>query len=86
MNINPSSLDIAYCFLHQKLQVYAHSTMSWQRDDIEVAIEDYVKQMNVDLYRSLAGERTDFLLDHGRFEADLREAITRLEERMQNNL
>ncbi len=77
------SSDIAYCFFHQKLQVYAHSTMEWQRDDIEQAIADYVQQMDPALYEWLS--RTagcdDFLLTHSRFQQDLTTAVTLLENR-----
>lgn len=75
-----SALQIAYSFFHQKLQVYAHSTMAWQRDDIEVAIADYAAQMNPELYRSLAGGRQDFLISHSRFEEDLEAAVGQLEK------
>ena len=75
-----SALQIAYAFFHQKLQVYAHSTMAWQRDDIEVAIADYVGQMNKELYRLLAGGRQDYLITHSRFEEDLRTAVEQLEK------
>lgn len=71
--------DIAYSFLHQKLQVYAHSTMDWQRDDIEVAVGCYAEQMNRTLYNSLANGREDYLLSHEHFEADLRHAVECLE-------
>ena len=68
-------VDITYCFLHQKLQVYAHSALEWQRDDIEMAVADFVSQMNSDLYKELAGETPDFLQTHSRFETDLKHAV-----------
>ena len=77
------SSDIAYCFFHQKLQVYAHSTMEWQRDDIEQAIADYVQQMDPALYDWLSQTAgcDDFLLTHSRFQQDLTTAVTLLENR-----
>ena len=53
--------------------------MEWQRDDIELAVADYVSQMNSELYKSLAGDRDDFLLSHDRFESDLRSAVEQME-------
>lgn len=81
--MDKNTIDIAYCFLHQKLQVYMHSGMDWQRDDIEMAIADYVQQMNSELYNKLSGGTTDFLLTHSRFESDLRHAIRQLEQMQQ---
>ncbi|MBQ9338833.1 MAG: hypothetical protein IJS13_00705 [Paludibacteraceae bacterium] len=71
--------EIAYSFFHQKLRVYEHSSLSWQRDDIEVAISDYVGMMDKALYRTIAGTTPDYLLNHTRFEADLRSAVAQLE-------
>lgn len=78
-----NSSDIAYCFFHQKLQVYAHSIMEWQRDDIEQAIADYVQQMDPGLYEWLSqtAGQADFLLTHSRFQQDLTAAVTLLENR-----
>lgn len=73
------SIETAYSFFHQKLRVYEHSTIAWQRDDIEWAIGDYVCSMNPDLYSSLAHGRADFLRDHEQFEGDLRRAVNELE-------
>lgn len=76
-------IDIAYCFLHQKQQVYLHSRMDWQRDDIEMAVADYVRQMNKELYILLSADLPDFLLAHSRFEADLSHALQHLEQLQQ---
>lgn len=73
------SIETAYSFFHQKLRVYEHSTLAWQRDDIEWAIGDYVSSMNPDLFASLAHGRADFLRDHEQFETDLRQAVDELE-------
>ena len=32
------SIETAYSFLHQKQRIYVHSTLDWQKDDIEMAI------------------------------------------------
>ncbi len=80
--ISPDSIDTAYCFLHQKERVYAHSTMDWQRDDIECAISSYADSMSPCLYAHLAADRNDFLHDHARFHDDLRHALQTLEELM----
>ena len=36
--ITKDSIETAYSFLHQKRNVYIHSTLDWQKDDIEYAI------------------------------------------------
>ncbi len=80
--ITPDSIESAYCFIHQKLRVFEFSNNPMQRDDIEYAISQYVEGMNPQLYRLLAGERKDFLIDHTRFEEDMREAQGKLEGMM----
>ncbi len=32
--IPKDSIETAYCFLHQKRNVYIHSSLDWQKDDI----------------------------------------------------
>ena len=78
--------QLAACFrkwvvwrVRGKLRVYQHSTLAWQRDDIEYAIASYVEEMNAELYQKLADGRKDFLLSHVRFQLDLEEAVERLE-------
>ena len=44
--ITRDSIETAYSFLHQKRQVYIHSQLDWQKDDIEYAIASYVDDMN----------------------------------------
>lgn len=78
--ITPDCIESAYCFIHQKLRVFEFSTNPTQRDDIEYAISQYVEGMNPSLYQLLAGNSHEFLLDHTRFEADMREAQAKLEE------
>lgn len=73
------SIETAYSFLHQKRNVYIHSTLDWQRDDIEYAIAQYVDDMNAELLEALSDGRTDFLRDHQRFEQDITRAVERLE-------
>ena len=57
--ITKDSIETAYSFLHQKQRIYvlaslrwqaskarAHSTLDWQKDDIEIAISDYANDMS----------------------------------------
>lgn len=62
-----------------KPKKYVHSTLDWQRDDIEVAIADYVDGMNPELLAALSGGRHDFLRDHSHFEDDITRAVAMLE-------
>ncbi len=78
------SIETAYSFLHQKRNVYIHSVLDWQRDDIEYAIASYVDDMSQELYDELSGDRSDFLRDHQRFEQDITEAVHRLENMIFN--
>lgn len=82
LGIAQDGIESAYCFIHQKLRVFEFSHNPTQRDDIEYAISQYVDGMNPALYHLLAGEKSDFLLDHTRFEADMREAQQKLEAMM----
>ena len=77
--ISRATIDIAYSFLHQKRQVYVHSSMEWQRDDIEIAVADYAEQMDADLYNLLSGGNPMFLKNHATFAADLEYAVCALE-------
>ena len=77
--ISKDSIETAYSFLHQKRNVYIHSTIDWQRDDIEVAICSYVDDMSPELYVALSDGRADFLRDHKRFQGDITRAVERLE-------
>lgn len=74
------SIETAYSFLHQKLNVYMHSSLDWQKDDIEYAISSYVDEMNQQLYDMLSEGNAGFLRDHLRFEEDMTKAVNRLEE------
>ncbi len=73
------SIETAYCFFHQKWRVYEHSTLDWQRDDIEVAIADYVDGMNPLLYKKISGGNAEFLRVHRCFASDMSLAVERLE-------
>ena len=53
--ITRDSIETAYSFLHQKRNVYIHSSLDWQKDDIEYAIASYVDDMNGELYDSISG-------------------------------
>lgn len=77
--ITQDSIETAYSFLHQKRNVYIHSAIDWQKDDIEYAISSYVDEMSAELYGLLAGGRADFLRDHKRFQEDITSAVSQLE-------
>ena len=77
--ITRDSIETAYSFLHQKRNVYIHSTLDWQKDDIELAIVSYVDDMNQELYEAISDGRADFLRDHKRFGDDITQAVDRLE-------
>ena len=77
--ITKDSIETAYSFLHQKRNIYIHSTLDWQRDDIEVAIASYVDDMSPELYAALSAARPDFLSDHRHFSEDITAAVDRLE-------
>ncbi len=74
------SIETAYSFLHQKQRIYVHSTLDWQKDDIEMAIASYADEMSVELYDAISGGRTDFLRDHKHFQEDITKAVEMLEE------
>ena len=77
--ITRDSIETAYSFLHQKRNIYIHSTLDWQRDDIELAIGSYVDDMSLELYEAISDGRADFLRDHKRFTKDITQAVERLE-------
>ena len=77
--ITKDSIETAYSFLHQKRQVYIHSSLDWQKDDIEYVIASYADDMSQDLYEVLSDHRSDFLRDHKRFEKDITEAVKQFE-------
>ncbi|MCR5078185.1 MAG: hypothetical protein K6A82_09140 [Prevotella sp.] len=80
--ITKDSIEAAYCFFHQKYQVYAFSNSGRQKDDIEYAISSYVESMSPELYALLAAGNSGFLLTHSSFAADMRQAIGQLEKLM----
>ena len=77
--ITRDSIETAYSFLHQKRQVYIHSSLDWQKDDIEYAIDSYVEVMSQELYDALSEGHPDFLRDHKRFQEDITKAVEQLE-------
>ena len=77
--ITKDSIETAYSFLHQKRQVYIHSQLDWQKDDIEYAIASYVDDMSQELYDAISDGRSDFLRDHTRFQEDITKAVLFLE-------
>ena len=74
------SIETAYSFLHQKRNVYIHSSLEWQKDDIEYAIGNYVDDMSQELYEAISDGRVDFLRDHKRFQEDITLAVEKLEK------
>ena len=78
--VTKDSIETAYSFLHQKRNVYVHSTMEWQRDDIEYAIASFVDGMSRELLEVISRGRTDFLKDHEKFGEDITLAVQRLEQ------
>jgi hypothetical protein len=77
--ITKDSIETAYSFLHQKRNVYIHSTLDWQRDDIEMAIASFTDDMSPELYDAVSEGRADFLRDHKRFLEDITQAVETLE-------
>lgn len=80
--ISKDCVEAAYCFFHQKWNIYSHSTMPNQRDDIEYAIASYVESMNKELYAKLAAGKPLFLTDHTTFSHDMPQAVKALEDMM----
>jgi len=80
--ITKDSIETAYSFLHQKRNVYIHSSLDWQKDDIEYAIASFVDDMSMELYEAISDGRADFLRDHKRFEEDITLAVERLEKKL----
>ena len=72
-------LEPAYSFMHQKLRIYLHSTLDWQKDDIELAIAAYVDSMNSELYSVISSGREDYLKDHSCFINDITDAVEKLD-------
>ena len=81
--ITKHSIETAYSFLHQKRNVYIHSSLDWQKDDIEYAIASYVDEMSDELLRAISDDKADFLKDHARFEEDITSAVNTLERMLE---
>jgi len=77
--ITKDSIETAYSFLHQKRNVYIHSSLDWQKDDIEIAIASYADEMSQELLDAISDGRADFLRDHKRFKEDITKAVLSLE-------
>ncbi|MCR5049738.1 MAG: hypothetical protein K6A36_01485 [Paludibacteraceae bacterium] len=77
--ITKEAIAIAYSFLHQKRNVSIHSSLDWQKDDIEYAIASYVDEMNGELLRAISDGKADFLKEHTHFEQDISSAVNTLE-------
>ncbi|MBQ9651627.1 MAG: hypothetical protein IJV13_05405 [Prevotella sp.] len=78
--ITRDSIETTYSFLHQKRNVYIHSSLDWQKDDIEYAIASFVDDISQELYENIANGRKDFLRDHKMFQEDITQAVDKLEE------
>ena len=78
--ITKDSIETAYSFLHQKRNVYIHSSLDWQKDDIEFAIASFADDMSQELLNRISDGRADFLKDHKRFGEDITIAVERLEK------
>lgn len=78
--ITKETIEIAYSFLHQKRNVYIHSSLDWQKDDIEYAIASYVDEMSDELLKAISDGKTDFLKEHNHFEEDITIAVNTLEK------
>ena len=78
--VTKDSIETAYSFLHQKRNVYVHSTMEWQRDDIEYAIASLVDEMSGELLEIISQGRSDFWKDHRKFGDDITLAVQQLEQ------
>ncbi len=78
--VTKDSIETAYSFLHQKRNVYVHSTMEWQRDDIEYAVASFVDEMSRELLEVISQGRSDFLKDHEKFGDDITLAVQQLEQ------
>ena len=78
--ITKDSIETACSFLHQKQRIYIHSTLDWQKDDIELAISDYANDMSQELYDTISDGRAEFLRDHKRFQEDITKAVEILEK------
>ena len=73
--ITKDSIETAYSFLHQKPRIYVHSTLDWQKDDIEIAIASYADDMSQEIFDAISDGRGDFLRDHKRFQEDITKAV-----------
>ena len=78
--ITKDSIETAYSFLHQKRNVFIHSSLDWQKDDIEYAISTFVDDMSQELYEALSNGKSDFLRDHKTFQEDITIAVEKLEK------
>jgi hypothetical protein len=77
--ITKDSIESAYCFFHQKWNIYSKSVNESQKDDIEYAIGNYANEMNRELYADISKGKNGFLLEHSTFSEDITDAIAYLE-------
>lgn len=77
--ITKDSIESAYCFFHQKWNIYSKSVNESQKDDIEYAIGNYANEMNRELSSEMSKGKNGFLLEHSTFSEDITDAIAYLE-------
>ena len=82
--ITKEAIEIAYSFLHQKRNVDIHSSLDWQKDDIEYAIASYVDEMSEELLSAISDGKTDFLKEYTRFKEDITTAVNTLERMLES--
>ena len=82
--ITKEAIEIAYSFLHQKRNVYIHSSLDWQKDDIEYAIASYVDEMSEELLSVISCGKANFLKEYTRFEEDITLAVNSLERMLES--
>ena len=83
---NPRKYDIGLV-LQSGMERVIHpgSFTPMARDDIEYAIEQYVADMNDELYDKIADGNDRFLRDHQHFEDDMKSAVSQLETMLFGN-
>lgn len=82
MKVDRNAMEQAYAFFHQKLKVYEHSASEREMDHIENAISTYADSMSPALFDCLSGGNPAFLHEHATFLADLRDAVSVMENRL----
>ena len=79
MKADRNTIEQAYAFFHQKLNVYEHSTSEREMDHIEDCIADYANSMSKGLFDELSQGNPAFLREHTTFQEDLTKAVCLME-------